>query len=88
MIYLISYDLKYPGRDYTNLISEIKSLGNWAKPLESVWLVDTNIDILSIVSKLRSLDLTDKLFVVHVSNPWRSVGLDQIVADWIQNRVI
>lgn len=88
MVYLISYDLKYPGRDYTRLISEIKSLGSWAKPLESLWLVDTYLDTISIVSKLSALDLTDKLLVIRANNPWRSVRLDQDVANWMQQKVI
>lgn len=88
MVYLISYDLKYPGRDYTRLISEIKSLGSWAKPLESLWLVDTYLDTVSIVSKLSALDLTDKLLVIRAINPWRSVRLDQDVANWMQQKVI
>ncbi len=27
----ISYDLKSPGQDYSKIISEIKTLGPWAK---------------------------------------------------------
>lgn len=88
MVYLISYDLKYPGRDYTQLISEIKTLGLWAKPLESLWLVDTHLDTASMVSKLSALDLTDKLLVIRANIPWRSVRLDQDVANWMHQKVI
>ena len=34
-IYIISYDLKIPGRDYTSLYDAIKSLGDWQHLLES-----------------------------------------------------
>ena len=87
MVYLISYDLRAPGRDYSNLISEIKSLGSWAKPLESLWLVETTLDTQTVVSRLNALDLTDRLLVIHVSTPWRSVGLDQEVVDWMKRAI-
>lgn len=84
MVYLISYDLRAPGRDYPGLISEIKSLGTTAKPLESLWVVDSTLDAQTIVSKLKALDLTDRLLVIHIDNPWWSVGLDQRIADWMK----
>ena len=34
-IYIISYDLKIPGRGYTSLYDAIKSLGDWQHLLES-----------------------------------------------------
>lgn len=37
--FIISYDLKSSGRDYTSLYDQIKSLGEWQHPLESVWVV-------------------------------------------------
>ena len=40
--YIVSYDLKNPGRDYTALYDAIKSIGEWQHPLESVWIVATN----------------------------------------------
>ena len=87
MVYLISYDLRAPGRDYSQLISEIESFSSWAKPLESLWLIETTLDTQTIVSRLNALDLTDGLLVIHVNTPWRSVGLDQRVVDWM-NRAI
>ena len=43
-LYIISYDLKTPGRDYTSLYNAIKDLGEWQHPLESTWVVSTNYD--------------------------------------------
>jgi len=40
-IYLITYDLKSPNRDYTNLYALIKDMGEWQHPLDSVWLIKT-----------------------------------------------
>lgn len=56
MIVLITYDLKQPGRNYTDLYEAIKSLGDWQHPLESTWFVyvpdNTNLD--DIVEKLKA----------------------------------
>lgn len=37
--YLISYDLRKPGRNYDGLYKAIKSFSIWARPLESFWVV-------------------------------------------------
>lgn len=41
-IFLITYDLKEPGQDYSELYEAIKGLGDWQHPLESMWLVKVN----------------------------------------------
>lgn len=87
MVYLVSYDLRYPGQDYTALIREIKSLGSWAKPLESLWLVETSLTSSAVVDQLTALDLTDKVLVIHVSTPWSSLHLSQDVVDWMKQRI-
>lgn len=40
-IYLITYDLKQIGQNYSELYNSIKSLGDWRHPMESVWFVAT-----------------------------------------------
>ena len=37
--YIVSYDLMAPHKDYSGLISAIKSYGTYAKVLESCWLI-------------------------------------------------
>lgn len=39
MFFIISYDLKGGGSDYTELYEAIKSVGEWQHPLESTWVV-------------------------------------------------
>jgi len=83
--HLISYDLQKPGKDYSKLWDHLKSYGNWAKPLESVWLVRTSHS----ADKVRDLalnyvDQNDKLFVVDVtskSSAWKN--LTNEVVKWI-----
>ena len=71
MIYLITYDLRKPGRDYTSLYDAIKQLGDTNHPLESVWLVaidNKSKNAAYISSSLRNyMDDNDLIFVVDIS---------------------
>lgn len=74
MIVLITYDLKQPGRNYTDLYEAIKSLGDWQHPLESTWFVhlpdNSNLD--EIVEKLKaSADKNDFFFAVEITKRYQ-----------------
>jgi hypothetical protein len=65
----ISYDLKSPGQDYSKIISEIKTMGSWAKVLESLWFVSTNLSTSDVVSKLKTkIDYNDSIIVIDAKN--------------------
>lgn len=65
--YIITYDLRTPGQDYTELYNAIKALGEWQHPLESVWFLytdDVNVDSNYIYQRLRPcIDNNDFLFI-------------------------
>lgn len=86
---IISYDLRKPetSEDYKLLIAEIKSLGEWAKPMESYWLVDTTYTPKTIYERLDPyLDNNDKLLVASTPlTAWWSTGLSKAVVDWIHS---
>lgn len=42
-LYNIDYDLRNPGRNYEPLYDAIKSYGQWAHPLDSMWIIETEI---------------------------------------------
>ena len=87
---IISYDLGQPetSADYEDLIDFIKSLGDYAKPLESYWLVDTNKTCKYIRDTAEQyLDDNDRFFVVRWSlEDWAGFRLPKGVADWLNNR--
>lgn len=88
---IISYDLGSPEEfeDYKNLIGYIKSLGSWAKPLYSVWFVDTNKTVSEIRDGAkRHTDSNDKIFVAEwdTKSGWASYALPKSVTDWLHNR--
>jgi hypothetical protein len=85
MVYLISYDLRQPGRDYSQLIDAIQKLGPWARVLESLWTVDVNAKADAIAQHLRAyIDPSDGLFVVGLTTDWQSYGVDQKVNAWLR----
>ena len=88
---IISYDLGSPEKfeDYEDLIRYIKSLGSWAKPLYSVWLVDTDKTASEIRDgAMRHIDNNDKLFVAewNTDSGWASYNLPKSVTDWLRSR--
>lgn len=88
--YVISYDLRIPGRDYTSLYETIKSYGEWQHPLESTWIVYTSESANEISEKLRSegkMDNSDLLFVCALDIKDRQGWLDKSVWIWIKSHI-
>lgn len=85
--YLISYDLMRPGQNYTTLHTHIKSYGNWAKPLESFWLIKSSATAVQIKNAIRAhVDANDKVIVINVTGreaAW--VNLPDDVSTWIKS---
>ena len=85
--FLISYDLTNKTMfDYSRLITYIKSFSNWAKPLESLWLVKTNLTSAQLRDELRKVvDANDKILVIEITNNWASFNISKEVTDWMKN---
>ena len=88
--YLISYDL-VGGKssfNYMNLHKSITAVSQWAKPLESVYIVKSNLSSYEIASILRkSVGLDDKLFVVEIGIDWTGLNLPKDVVTWLKNNL-
>lgn len=64
----ISYDLNSPGQDYSSVITEIKSLGSWAKVHESFWYVNSNFSAAEAAKKIwAKMDSNDSLIVLDTT---------------------
>ncbi len=86
--YLVSYDLRKPGRNYDELYDELKSFANWAHPLESLWVVVSEQSSTQIRDRLwRWLDENDGLLVVKSSNSGAWIGLSQKVSEWLKEHL-
>ena len=85
---LVSYDLRAPGKNYSNLHAYLKNFG-WAKPLESVWLIRTTLSAEQLRNGvLGHIDSNDKVLVVNVTGKeaaWKNLSPE--VATWITNNL-
>lgn len=86
--YCISYDLKQPNRDYTELISAIQKLGPWWHQTGSVWLVNTSKNVIDIRTEIaKYMDEDDKLFIITVVKPWAGKGFNKEEYEWLKQNV-
>lgn len=87
---LVSYDLKAPGKDYEKLWNHLKSYPDWAKPLESLWLIKTSKTPKQVKELIRDnyIDNNDKLFVVDVTGKSASwYNLPEKISQWIKENL-
>lgn len=73
--YIISYDL-VKKRDYEEIYNAIKSLGKWARVVESTWIVVSEKSCVEVRDYLlEHMDDDDQLFVTKSSGvgAWRNV---------------
>jgi hypothetical protein len=81
----VTYDL-VNRRDYSSLIDKIKSYGNWAHPLESVWIIITNETSAQVRDTLSEfIDSDDRLLVMKTTVGASWFGLNQNISDWIKS---
>lgn len=82
MVYLISYDLRAPGRDYENLYRAIRSVADveWCRPLESVYLIKSSKSANTIFQLLyQHIDTSDHLLVIEVTRNYSGYLAKEIV---------
>lgn len=85
--FLITYDLKRPGQNYSDLYDAIKSEGDWQHPLESIWAVKTGTSVSAgtLYERLRPLiDENDSLFIVEITDQDRQGWLDEPFWVWLK----
>ena len=83
--YLITYDL-LPDNHELAVTSIIKTMGQWAHPLEKVWLVKTYYSRQEVFDRLRIADgtMATKLLIIQVTDDWISLNLPPEVVKWMQ----
>jgi hypothetical protein len=88
-VFLVSYDLRQPGRSYAALHQAIKALGSWAHPLESVWTVQSSLSAVQIRDSLvRHIDRNDGLLVTRLAGEaaWHGIN-HQEVENWLRTKL-
>lgn len=88
MLYEISYDLRKPGRDYSRLYEAIKGYGDWAHPLDSVWIISASQTAVQVRDHLKSrMDANDGLLVTRMSGEAAWMGLNDEVSKWLHDKL-
>ena len=84
-VFIIAYDLKKPGKDYTSLIEAIEAAPH-CHAQGSVWFVDLSGPATTIRDTLRAhMDANDILFVDRVSDQWAGWAMP-VCGRWLNAR--
>lgn len=85
-VYIITYDLSTPGRNYELLLKKIKSHANWARLGGSSYIILSEHSAVEIRDFLVTvLDSNDKIFIGKLSNEAAWHGLSDEVSNWIKS---
>ncbi len=86
-VYVVSYDLRKPGRDYTGLSEELQRSPSWWHYLDSTWLIVTSESAGKLYNRLAPhLDEGDSILVVQAGSD-RQGWLPKDAWDWIQQNL-
>jgi hypothetical protein len=79
---LVTYDLKKPGQDYTDLLKTIKSYP-WARLSESSYAIRSDESPETVYAKLNPfLDANDFIYIINLRKPYTGFG-PKDVNDWL-----
>lgn len=86
-LHLIAYELTTPSQDAGPLTATIKSIGPWARALESQWLLispKSQTELVDILSP--HIASTDRLIVATVEpSHWMARNLPEHVVRWLNS---
>ena len=87
MVYVVSYDLRKPGRDYKGLFDELQVSPSWWHYLESTWLIVTTESANELYNRLRThLDQDDSILVIQAGAD-RQGWLPKKAWEWIDRNL-
>lgn len=74
--FLIAYDLKQQGQNYTCIIGKLNSLGAFHSQ-QSVWVLKANTNSVALRDHLKDcLDQNDELIVVQFDEAWATWNMN------------
>lgn len=83
-LYLITYDLKKDGRDYSSLTAALKLSPHWWHHMDNTWLVKTSETPEQVWNRLAPhMDKGDNMIIIQVTKNY-SGWLSQKAWDWIK----
>ncbi|MCK4822773.1 hypothetical protein KA005_43820 [bacterium] len=86
-VFLVSYDLKKPGRNYTELYEALKKAHTWWHYLDSCWLLKTSLSARQLFDSLKPhIDGNDFLLIIEVTKNYTG-WLPQKAWDWMDQNI-
>ena len=83
--YIVTYDLRKPGRNYGDLYNYLKSFGSWCKITESTWAVVTSSSSVEVRDGIsRVVDSGDVYAVISSGSSGAWAGTGSEVTDWLK----
>lgn len=75
---LVSYDLRAPGKNYTQLLSHLRSYPNYINPLESFWILRTTLSPEQVRDNVMLYtDANDRVMAINITGDaaaWINLG--------------
>jgi hypothetical protein len=86
--FLVTYDLKAPGRDYEPVWNYLKATGVHWHAQDSVWFIESSLNAGGIRDELKALiDSNDEVLVIRVDGQnWASLNMGG-GSDWMHRHV-
>ena len=87
MVYVVSYDLRKPGKNYIGLTEQLQASPRWWHYLTSTWLIATSESATQLYNRLvPHLDKGDSILIIEAGN--RIQGwLPKDAWEWIQKEI-
>ena len=88
-VYLVSYDLKQPGRNYTQLYQALQSAAGWWHYLGSTWLLASPLAIEQWQQQIRgAIDANDVFMIIRLERGVAYTGwLPPKAWEWMQQNL-
>ena len=88
-VYLVSYDLKTPGKDYAKLYEALKASPGWWHYLESLWLLSSAESLEAWHARIRSrIDENDAFIIMGLTRSMQRNGwLPEKAWEWIRQHL-
>jgi len=87
MLYVVSYDLRKPGRDYIGLTEQLQHSPRWWHYLRSTWLIATSESPSELYNRLAAhLDRGDSILIIEAGSHMQG-WLPKDAWEWIHKEI-
>lgn len=88
MVFIVCFDLNFPGQKYDELVTLIKQDHRWARLGRYAYLVESELTAVELRDRCKTaLGGNDKLYVGQVSLPAAWTGMSDNVGNWIKMKL-